>query len=197
MTHSRMLRSTSLALGAAAALIALSACSPTGSGSTDHPHSLIDADCVPGDWTNDIQTLAQETADALPEDFDVVGIVSDGTQKYHFTADGNVTIVNDFTIDISVDRDGHTIETAQKHHGTVTATWALDGTEMTMTGVDEGDYTITTTVTVDGQGGSGTTTPPGESDSLGTALDAVCRGNGMTLAPQIAEDLVSHLSRVE
>lgn len=175
---------------AAAAALALSGCTPPPA----HPHSLIDGDCIPGHWTNDIQTLAQEVADSLPETVDVVGVISSGTQTYDFTAE-QVTIHNDFTIDISVAlEEGHIEETAQYHHGTVTAAWALDGHELTMTGVDNGDYQVTTTVTVDGQGGSGTTIPVPDSDS--SSFDDVCRGNGFTINATGADDLVSHLSRV-
>lgn len=177
---------------AAVAVLALSACHAD---PTPHPHSLIDAACVPGHWTNDIETLAQETADSLPDTIDVVGHISSGTQTYTFTAH-SVTIVNDFTIDISARvAGGHILETAQNHHGTVTAGWTLDHHELHFTNTDNGDYKVTTTVTVDGQGGQGTTIPVPDT-AISTAFDAVCRGNGFTINPQGHDDLVSHLSRV-
>src|SRR4051794_27305153 len=115
-------RTAALAL-AAVAVLALSACHAD---PTPHLHSLIDAACIPGHWTNDIDTLAQEAADSLPEKIDVTSHIGSGTQKYIFTAH-HVTIVNDFTIDISAKLQGdHILETAQNHHGTVTAGWTLD-----------------------------------------------------------------------
>jgi hypothetical protein len=185
-------RIAALAL-AAAAVLALSACHATPT-PTAHPHSLIDAACIPGHWTNDIEALAQETADALPESVDVVGHTSSGTQTYAFTAH-QVTIVNDFTIDISFQIDGHVGEVAQNHHGTVTAAWSLDHHDLQLTAIDNGDYKVTNTVTVDGRGSSGTTLPVADTASF-TAFDAVCRGNGFTINPQGHDDLVSHLSRV-
>lgn len=178
---------------AIAVACALSACHAP---ATEHPHSLIDGACIPGHWTNDIPTLAQEVADALPETIDVIGVSSTGTQTYDFTAD-HVTIVNDFTVDITAQlENGHVLETAQNHHGTVTAGWELDGHELHMTGVDDGDYAVTTTVTVDGQGANGTTIPVPDTEQS-VAFDAICRGNGFTINPSGADDLVSHLSRVE
>ena len=192
MTHKLASTRTAALAIATAAVLALSACHAD---PAPHPHSLIDAACVPGHWTNDIETLAQETADALPESIDVIGHISSGTQTYTFTAH-RVTIVNDFTIDISAQLEsGHVLETAQNHHGTVTAGWTLDHHELHFTDVDNGDYQVTTTVTVDGQGSSGTTIPVPDTASS-TAFDAVCRGNGFTINPQGADDLVSHLSRV-
>jgi hypothetical protein len=183
-------RTSVLAL-AAAAVLTLSACHAD----PGHPHSLIDAGCIPGRWTNDIATLAQETADALPENIDVVGQIGTGTQKYTFTAH-RVTIVSDFTIDITALIDGgHTLETAQNHHGTVTAGWTLDHHELHFTDVDNGDYQVTTTITVDGRASSGATTPVPDTASS-TAFEAICRGNGFTIAPQGHDDLISHLSRV-
>lgn len=177
---------------ASAAVLVLSACHAD---PASHPHSLIDAACIPGHWTNDIETLAQETADALPESIDVIGHVASGTQKYTFTAH-RVTIVNDFTIDITARIDGgHTLETAQNHHGTVTAEWTLDHHELHFTNADNGDYKVTTTVTIDGRASSGTTIPVPDSASS-AAFEAICRGNGFTIAPQGHDDLVSHLSRV-
>jgi hypothetical protein len=167
-------RAAALLLAASAVLV-LSACHAD---PTPHPHSLIDAACVPGHWTNDIEALAQETADALPETMNVVGHISSGTQTYAFTA-----------------HSGHILETAQNHHGTVTAGWTLDHHELHFTDADNGDYQVTTTVTVDGQGSSGTTIPVPDTASS-TAFDAVCRGNGFTINPQGHDDLVSHLSRV-
>ena len=193
MVNGRTARAAAAALAAAAVLV-LSGCHSTPT-PLPHPHSLIDAACVPGHWTNDLETLAQETADSLPESIDVVGHTSSGTQTYAFTAH-RVTIVNDFTIDISAQLEGaHILETAQNHHGTVTAGWTLDHHELHFTNVDNGDYKVTTTVTVDGQGGRGTTIPVPDTASS-TTFDAVCRGNGFTIAPQGADDLVSHLSRV-
>jgi hypothetical protein len=192
VTHKLASTRTAAFAIATAAVLVLSACHAD---PTPHPHSLIDAACVPGHWTNDIETLAQETADALPESMDVVGHISSGTQTYAFTAH-HVTIVNDFTIDISVRlENGHILETAQNHHGTVTADWTLDHHELHFTNADNGDYKVTTTVTVDGQGSSGTTIPVPDSANS-TAFDAVCRGNGFTINPQGHDDLVSHLSRV-
>ncbi|HEY4224573.1 MAG TPA: hypothetical protein VGM70_02040 [Pseudolysinimonas sp.] len=192
--HLRPARTAALALGAVAVL-ALSACHGGGAPSPTHPHSLIDGACVPGHWTNDIQTLAQETADALPETIDVTGVISSGTQKYTFTAH-RVTIVNDFTIDITAELEGgHSLETAQNHHGTVTGGWELEGHELRFTEVDNGDYQVTTTVTVDGRGANGTTIPVPDTGTS-TGFEAICRGNGFTIAPEGADDLVSHLSRV-
>jgi hypothetical protein len=160
-----------------------------------HPHSLIDAACIPGHWTNDIDTLAQEAADALPESIDVIGHIGSGTQKYTFTAH-RVTIDNDFTIDITAQlQGGHTLETAQNHHGTVTAGWTLDHHELHFTDVSNGDYTVTNTITVDGRASSGATSPVPDVASS-TAFEAICRGNGFTIAPEGHDDLVSHLSRV-
>jgi len=186
-----LVRISAIAL-AAAAVLALSACHAD---PTPHPHSLVDAACIPGHWTNDLETLAQETADALPASIDVIGHSSSGTQKYAFTAH-RVTIVSDFTIDITAQlQGGHTLETAQNHHGTVTAGWTLDRHELHFTNVDNGDYQVTTTVTVDGQGANGTTVPVPDVASS-TGFEAICRGNGFTIAPQGHDDLVSHLSRV-
>jgi len=176
---------------AAVAVLALPACHAD---PAPHPHSLIDAACIPGHWTNDIDTLAQEAADALPETVDVTGHIASGTQKYTFTAH-RVTIVNDFTIDITAKLHGdHILEMAQKHEGTVTAGWTLDHHELHFTDVDDSNYTVATTVTVDGRG-SGTVLPvPDTAES--TAFEAICRGNGFTIAPEGHDDLVSHLSRV-
>ena len=192
-TRTAPARTAAVAIAASAVLV-LSACHADPSPSA-HPHSLIDAACIPGHWTNDIETLAQETADALPESVDVIGHISSGTQKYTFTAH-RVTIVNDFTIDISAQLEGgHVLETAQNHHGTVTASWTLERHELHFTDVQNGDYKVTTTVTVDGQGSSGTTVPVPDT-SVSTAFEAICRGNGFTISPEGHDDLVSHLSRV-
>lgn len=186
-------RAAALAI-AAVAVLALSACHADPA-PHPHPHSLIDAACIPGHWTNDIDTLAQEAADALPENIDVTGHTGSGTQTYTFTAH-RVTIVNDFTIDITARLEsGHILETAQNHHGTVTAGWTLDHHELHFTDTDAGDYKVTTTVTVDGRGSTGTTVPVPDT-ATSTAFEAVCRGNGFTIAPEGHDDLVSHLSRV-
>lgn len=182
---------------AVASLLSLSACfgGGTPTPAPAHPNSIIDGDCIPGHWTNDIQTMAQEVADALPEGTQVVGVISSGTQTYDFTAD-HVTVVNDFSITITAQlKGGHLEEVSQVHHGTVNAGWTLDAHELTMTNVDNGDYTVSTSATVDGQGGSATTVPVPDADS--SQFEAICRGNGMTIHPDGADDLVSHLSRVE
>lgn len=169
-------------VSAAAMLVSLTACTTS---PTSHPHSLVGAACLPGHWVADLDDLSQQLDDTLGDKYDVIGHSNTGTQEMTFTAGHKLTVVNHFTLDVTAKTsDGDvTVETAQNHEGTVHMTWALSGHELTLTNIDPGDYKVTTTITVNGQGA--VTTPVALPPGAGFAdpIETVCVGNGLSLDP--------------
>ena len=166
----------------AAMAVSLTACTPH---ADPHPHSLVGATCLPGHWLADLDDLSQQLDDSLGDKYDVVGHSNTGTQEMIFTAGHRLTVINHFTLDVTAkvaDQD-ITVETAQNHDGTLHMTWALSGHELTLTNIDPGDYKVSTTITVNGQGAVTTpvTLPPGA--GFADPIETVCVGNGLTLDP--------------
>ena len=167
----------------AAMVVSLTACTPH---PDPHPHSLVGAACLPGHWLADLDDLSQQLGDSLGDKYDVTAHGNTGTQEMIFTAGHGLTVVNHFTLDVTAATEqGITVETAQNHDGTLHMRWALRGHELTLTAIDPGDYKVTTTITVNGQGAVTTpvTLPPGAGFS--DPIEAVCVGNGLTLDPGV------------
>jgi hypothetical protein len=166
----------------AAMVISLTACTPH---PDPHPHSLVAASCLPGRWLADLDDLSQQLADTLGDKMNVTAHSNTGTQEMIFTAGHRLTVINHFTLDVTANLTDQNIsvETAQNHDGTLHMTWALHGHDLTLTGIDPGDYKVSTTITVNGQAAQ--TTPVTLPDGAGFAdpIGTVCVGNGLTLDP--------------
>ncbi len=183
---------------AAAALLlsSVAACAGPGpsSSSSARPGSRTGAECPVGAWVVDIQNLEQQVVDAVPENIEVVGHSSSGTQKWTFTAH-HLSIASDFSISVTEEPEaGHELQVSQHHSGTVQMDWALDGTDMSFSHYDAGDGAVTTTEVSEGTTIEGAPVPLASQNPFEPGFETVCRGAGMTITTNGTE-FTSHLSR--
>lgn len=173
-------------------LFSLSGCFLTGGGgpgSTPDPDGSAAGDdlaggaigCLSGkDWHLDVGDAATQIGDYLGDNgLNVTGSVGTGDQSFRFEEDGAATSSTDLTYTITIDMgDGLTMVMAQHHVGTPGGEWAWNGdADSTLVFNNwDGDYTVTTDLTINGQAAPSSVSPPtGGLD--GQAMTVSCDGD--------------------
>jgi hypothetical protein len=178
-----------LVLIAPALVVALAACSPTGS-PTSPPAprsgggSASGSDCVVGNWTADLDDLATQLADYFNSKGvgeGMTGSVVSGSEKGTFTADGKATANDDAVFTFEGNLGGQHAVLTQTHAGGFTSDWALTGDTFDFTNFDGAHYSITSTIEING---TSTTVPVGESGfAQDIPITTTCTDDVMTMKP--------------
>ncbi|MCU1417260.1 MAG: hypothetical protein JWP32_1434 [Schumannella sp.] len=165
-------------------VIALTACTPGGGGSGGSPAALTGADCIPGDWTADLDDLGGQLAayfveKGLGEDLTVAVT---GSEEATFTADHTATATDDAVFTFTGSRAGAPMTMTQTHEGGFTSDWKLTGDTFDFQNFDGQHYSITTTVEINGT----TTTLPVSTEDYANDIPITtdCTGDVMTMKPE-------------
>jgi hypothetical protein len=177
---------TLLALPAAATvLVALTACDPGAIPGGVGAAPLTGADCIPGDWTADLDDLAGQLADFFVSTGfgdDLTGTVT-GTEHATFGSDHSATTSDDATFVFTGHREGKELTLTQVHAGGFSSDWDfVDGT-FDFSNFDAPHYSITSNVVFDGVS---TDLPVSATDGFAEdiPIDTTCEGDVMTMKPE-------------
>lgn len=186
-------------------LLVLSACTPAGGepdpdggGATSDPAEEGEAgpvlsSCVDGDWTADLDDLAQQLGASLAgTGMNVIAATASGSQEVSIGGEGIIGYASDATYDVAIDMgNGLTMTVTQNHIGTMGADWAWDGSAdpsdtrgtMLFENFDGSGYSIRNTTDINGQS-SESTIPLDEAGYGNVPMLVTCDGDTMTTQAQ-------------
>lgn len=165
-------------------VLALTACDPGSSPAPSAP-AATGADCLPGDWTADLEDLTQQMADFYVErgtaDAGLTGTVT-GTETMTLGADGAATAQDDATLVFTGTRAGSPLTMTSVRTGGFTSDWALTGDVFAFSNSTDYTYSITTTVAYNG---TTTTLPPQDTTAFrdGVEITTTCTGDVLVQKP--------------
>lgn len=167
-----------------------------GTGSTSDPTASSDSGrdlaggavgcLVDKDWKLDVDDAATQIGDLLTSNgLTVISSVGTGDQTFHFTADGAATSSTNLNFTITIDAGSGLVMVMDQHHeGTPGGDWAWTGDDSQLVFNNwEGDYTVTTNLTINGQAAPSSVAPP-SSGLDGQSMTVSCDGD--TLHTQAA-----------
>jgi len=171
-------------------VVALSGCSPTGTPTTppapgaSGASTATGSDCVVGNWTADLDDLAQQLtayfgSHGIGEG--LTGSLVSGSEKGEFTADGKATATDDAVFRFEGTLHGVPLKLTQTHAGGFTSDWALTGDTFDFTNFDGAHYAITSTIEINGV--SNTSAPSETGFAQDIPITTTCTGDVMTMKP--------------
>ncbi len=165
-------------------VLALTACDPGGVPGGGTP-VLTGLDCVPGEWTADLDDLANQMADYFVEagsaDEGLEGSVT-GSENVKIDADGTATASDDATLVFTGTRGGSPYTMTSVRTGGFTSEWAMTGDTFVFRNSTDYTYSITTTVEFNGVT---TTLPPQDTTAFrdDVEITTTCTGDVMVQKP--------------
>lgn len=166
-------------------LLALTACDPAGGTGGPSAAPVTGIDCIPGEWTADLDDLAGQLADFyVSTGFadDLTGTVT-GTEHASLKSDRTSITSDDATFVFTGHRAGKDLTMTQVHAGGFDAAWDfVDGT-FDFSDFNAPHYSIQTTVDYDGHT---TTLPVNETEGFAEDIPITteCTGDVMTMTPE-------------
>ncbi|HWH27184.1 MAG TPA: hypothetical protein VNT53_11130 [Pseudolysinimonas sp.] len=169
-------------------LLALAACDPgstPGSTPTAAAPVLTGARCLPGEWTADLDDLATQMAAYFEEKGtgqDLVGTAT-GIEHAKFTADRKATATDNATLVFTGTRNGSPLTITTVRAGGFTSDWTLTGHTFMFSNFSAPNYSITTTVDING---TSTTLPTSQTEAArdNVAITTTCTGDVLVQKPE-------------
>jgi hypothetical protein len=165
-------------------VLALTACDPGGTPAPVTP-TLTGAECIPGDWTADLDDLANQMAAYFVEkgsaDAGLAGSVT-GSETATFNADGTAVAQDDATLVFTGTRSGSPLTITTVRSGGFSSDWTLTGDTFIFANFEAPNYAITTTVDYNG---TSTTLPTQETTAArdGVEITTSCTGDVLVQKP--------------